>query len=522
MTLRELIADAGFDPSELIWRSATARPAGPDSAEAWPDVRGLAYRSESVAPGTLFFCVPGFTADGHRFAAEAIERGAVALVCERALDVEVPQLVVPGVRAAMPSIAAAFHGHPTRELKVVGVTGTNGKTTTTFLLREILEAAGVQTALLGTVQSVVGGVVEAVERTTPEAIDLQQSFRLMVESGDAACVMEVSSHALELRRADSIDFDCAVFTNLSLEHLDFHETLEAYFEAKRRLFSTPGVPVSVVNVDDEWGRRLAAELAGGETGLVTFAAERDADLRAENVTSGPAGSRFTCLAGGDTVEVSVPLPGLFNVYNALAALGAARSLGVPLETAAAALAGAGRVPGRFEPIDEGQEFSVVVDYAHTPDSLENVLRASRELLGSASNGGRPGRLVCVFGAGGDRDREKRPLMGEAARRLADHVIVTSDNPRSEDPDAIIAAIVEGAERAAGGEAEPSILEVEPDRRTAIARALRTAGAGDLVVIAGKGHEQGQELAGGLKIPFDDRDVARQELHAARESAGRLR
>ena len=214
MTLRELIADAGFDPSELIWRSATARPAGPDAAEAWPDIRGLAYRSESVAPGTLFFCVPGFKVDGHEFAAEAIERGAVALVCERALDVDVPQLVVPGVRAAMPSIAAAFHGHPTRELKVVGVTGTNGKTTTTFLLREILEASGIQTALLGTVQSVVGGEVEAVERTTPEAIDLQQSFRRMVESGDAACVMEVSSHALELRRADSIDFDCAVFTNL--------------------------------------------------------------------------------------------------------------------------------------------------------------------------------------------------------------------------------------------------------------------------------------------------------------------
>jgi UDP-N-acetylmuramoyl-L-alanyl-D-glutamate--2,6-diaminopimelate ligase len=344
----------------------------------------------------------------------------------------------------------------------------------------------------------------------------------MVESGDAACVMEVSSHALELRRADSIDFDCAVFTNLSLDHLDFHDTFEAYFEAKRRLFSTPGVPVSIVNVDDEWGRRLAAELAGGETGLVTFAAERDADLRAENVVSGAAGSRFTCLAGADTVDVSVPLPGIFNVYNALAALGAARSLGVPLEAAAAALAGVGGVPGRFEPVDEGQEFSVVVDYAHTPDSLANVLRASRELLDSASNGTRPGRLLCVFGAGGDRDREKRPLMGEAARKLADHVIVTSDNPRSEDPDAIIAAIVEGAERAAGGESEPSTLEVEPDRRAAIARALSAAGAGDLVVIAGKGHEQGQELAGGVKIPFDDRDVARQELHAVSESAGRSR
>ena len=254
---------------------------------------------------------------------------------------------------------------------------------------------------------------------------------------------------------------------------------------------------------------------------MTFATERDADLRAENVVSGAAGSRFTCMAGADTSRSGPAARALQRLQRA----GRARRrafAGRPLETAAAALAGAGRVPGRFEPVDEGQEFSVVVDYAHTPDSLANVLRASRELLESASNGTRPGRLLCVFGAGGDRDREKRPLMGEAARKLADHVIVTSDNPRSEDPDAIIAAIVEGAERAAGGEPEPSTLEVEPDRRAAIARALSAAGAGDLVMIAGKGHEQGQELAGGVKIPFDDRDVARQELHAASESAGRSR
>ena len=514
MTLRELIADAGLDPS-AVRRTGTAPPGGTGRGESWPDIGDLAYRSESVAPGALFFCVPGFKADGHEFAEDAVARGAAALVCERELEVAVPQVVVPSVRAAMAPIAAAFNGHPTKRLSVVGVTGTNGKTTTCFLVRDVLEAGGIQTALLGTVQSVVGGAVEEVERTTPEAVDLQRSFRRMVESGDEACVMEVSSHALELRRADCIDFDCAVFTNLSQDHLDFHDTLDAYFEAKRRLFAMTNVPVSVVNVDDEWGRKLAAELAGGATGLVTFAVERDADLRARSVVSTAAGSRFDCVAGGETVQVSMPLPGLFNVYNALGALGAARAIGVPLDRAAVSLAGAGAIPGRFEPIEEGQDFTVLVDYAHTPDSLANVLRASRELLDNASNGVRAGRLLCVFGAGGDRDRDKRPQMGNVARSLADHVIVTSDNPRSEDPRAIIDAIVAGAEQA---EPASSLLEVEPDRRAAIARALAAAGHGDVVVIAGKGHEQGQEFEAGRKVPFDDRDVAREELRALSRSS----
>jgi UDP-N-acetylmuramoyl-L-alanyl-D-glutamate--2,6-diaminopimelate ligase len=501
MTLRALLAGAGIEASGLPGADA--------------EVEALAYRSESVTAGALFFCVRGFSVDGHDFAPDAIARGAAALVCERPLGLGVPEVVVPDVRVAMPALAAAFYGDPTRELRVVGVTGTNGKTTTAFLLRHLLERAGIRTGMLGTIWSVIGGRQREVERTTPEAVDLQRIFREMRTAGDEACVMEVSSHALELHRADAIDFDCAVFTNLTQDHLDFHGSLEDYFGAKRRLFvphagTTPRVPV--VNVDDEWGAQLADELSeGGHGELQTFAVEREADMRALHISSSVSGARFTCASGDQATEVTLPLPGLFNVYNALGALAAAEALGVGFADGAASLASAPSVPGRFEPIDEGQRFSVLVDYAHTPDSLENVLIAAREVL--AQTGG--GRLICVFGAGGDRDRDKRPLMGEAARRLADHVVVTSDNPRSEQPEAIIAAIVEGAERAGG----QSALEVEPDRRAAIERALALASDGDLVVIAGKGHEQGQEFEGGRKVPFDDREVAREALRAlARRAA----
>ena len=501
MTLRDLLVDGGID---------LPVPAGDVEIEA------LAYRSQGVTEGALFFCVPGFTTDGHDFAQDAVERGAAALVCERPLDLDVPEVVVPDVRAAMAPLAAAFYAHPTRELRVVGVTGTNGKTTTAFLVRHLLEQAGIQTGLLGTIWSVVGGRQEEVVRTTPEAVDLQRTFREMLDAGDQACVIEVSSHALDLHRADAIEFDCAVFTNLTRDHLDFHGTLEDYFGAKRRLFVPPASApprVPIVNVDDEWGARIAEEL--GEAGhgeLVTFAIERDADVRARDISSSASGARFTCVAGAERADVQLPLPGPFNVCNALGALAAARALGVDFAAAAASLASAPSVPGRFEPVDEGQRFSVLVDYAHTPDSIENVLAAARELLAGG------GRLVCVFGAGGDRDRDKRPLMGEAARRLADHVIVTSDNPRSEDPDAIIAAIVEGAHAAEQAGAR-SKLEVEPDRRAAIELAVALARDGDIVLIAGKGHEQGQEFEHGRKVPFDDREVAREALRAlARRAA----
>jgi UDP-N-acetylmuramoyl-L-alanyl-D-glutamate--2,6-diaminopimelate ligase len=456
------------------------------------DVTGLAYDNRLVAPGTLFFCVPGFTRDGHDYATDAIARGAVALVVERPLDLGVPEIRVGSVRDAMAPAAAAFYGDPTAQLEVVGVTGTNGKTTTAFLVRALLQAGGWQTGLLGTVKSIVGGGERAVQRTTPEAIDLQRTFREMLDAGDRACSIEVSSHALELHRADAVHFAAAIFTNLTQDHLDFHKTMEAYFAAKQRLFAL-APKISAVNVDDRYGARLAAEVQRP----VTFAIDRDARYRATDVETGLAGSRFVVRTADLELEVASPLRGRFNVYNALGALATAIELGVAPEAAAAAIESAGQVPGRFEPVDEGQGFAVLVDYAHTPDSLENVLTAARALA--------DGRLHVVFGCGGDRDRGKRPQMGAIAARLADRVIVTSDNPRSEDPEAIIGEILEGAGEDVAGQV---------DRRAAIADAIAGAHVGDVVVIAGKGHEQGQEFEAGRKIPFDDVTVAREVLRSA--------
>jgi UDP-N-acetylmuramoyl-L-alanyl-D-glutamate--2,6-diaminopimelate ligase len=335
-------------------------------------------------------------------------------------------------------------------------------------------------------------VEEPVERTTPEAFDLQATFRRMLDAGDRACAIEVSSHALELGRAEGIHFACRVFTNLTQDHLDFHETMENYYLAKRRLFESSGPP-SVVNLDDESGRRLADEIDGA----VTYAIDHEADYRARDVRFDPAGSSFTCETPDGPLAIETRLPGLFNVQNSLAAIAAARALGVEPEAIKRGLAEADRVPGRFEPVDEGQEFTVLVDYAHTPEALENVLRAAREITS--------GRLHVVFGAGGDRDRAKRPLMGRAASELADRVIVTSDNPRSENPDAIVDEVLAGT----SGDAEREV-----DRRRAIAIAVESAEAGDVLVIAGKGHEQGQEFEGGRKEPFDDVTVAREALREA--------
>jgi UDP-N-acetylmuramoyl-L-alanyl-D-glutamate--2,6-diaminopimelate ligase len=481
---------------EVISGAPTGAPAG-RAATGGGDIEivDLAYDNRQVMPGTLFFCVPGMTRDGHEFATDAIARGAVALVVERPLNLGVPEVLVNSVRVAMAHAAAKFNGDPSATLKVVGVTGTNGKTTTAFLVRQLLEADGRQTGLLGTVKSVIGGVEHEVVRTTPEAIDLQRDFRDMLAKGDVACAIEVSSHALELRRADAIHFAAAIFTNLTQDHLDFHHTMEDYFAAKRRLFDDSNPHASVVNLDDPYGARLVADL----NQPVTFALDHDqAIYHAHDVEADLAGTRFTVDTPDGSAEITTPLRGRFNVYNALGALAAARALNVPLETAVEALKTADRVPGRFEPVDAGQPFAVLVDYAHTPDSLENVLNAGRELIHA-------GRLHVVFGCGGDRDRSKRPLMGEIASRLADRVIVTSDNPRSEDPDLIIAQILAGA--GAG-------VEHFVDRREAIERAIATAEPGDVVVIAGKGHEQGQEFADGRKVPFDDVTVARELLAGA--------
>jgi UDP-N-acetylmuramoyl-L-alanyl-D-glutamate--2,6-diaminopimelate ligase len=465
------------------------------------DISQLAYDNREVAAGALFFCYPGQTRDGHEFAADAVTRGASALVVERPLGLGVPEVVVADARAAMAPAAARFHGDPTTRLTVAGVTGTNGKTTTAFLLKALLEADGRQTGLLGTVKSVVGGVEREVSRTTPEAIELQRTFAEMLAGGDRACVMEVSSHALALHRADAIRFEAAIFTNLTQDHLDFHDTMEDYFAAKRRLFGPPEPPICVVNVDDPYGARLAGELAHP----VTVALRADADYRATALSTDLTGSSFTVATPEGDLPLRSPLRGEFNVLNVLCALAAARGLGVPTDTCATAIETAGQVPGRFETIDEGQPFAVVVDYAHTPDSLENVLRAARRLTDE--------RLIVVFGCGGDRDRGKRSLMGEIAARLSDVPIVTSDNPRSEDPEAIIEEILAGA--------GPDVAH-EVDRRRAIARAIEQARPGDVVVIAGKGHEQGQEFADGLKLPFDDVTVAHEILRDVPTAAGTSR
>jgi UDP-N-acetylmuramoyl-L-alanyl-D-glutamate--2,6-diaminopimelate ligase len=434
------------------------------------DVRDLAYDARAVTPGSLFFAVPGELADGHDFAAEAVERGAVALVVERVLDLLVPQVVVRDSRAAMATAADVFFGEPTRELEVVGVTGTSGKTTTGHLLFAILGAAGRRPGLLGTVEARVGGERRGVVRTTPEAIDLQRVFREMLDAGDRSCAMEASSHASVLHRLDRVRFAALVFTNLSQDHLDFHGDMESYFEAKRRLFLAEPRPLAVVNVGDPYGRRLGGELRDA----ITFTAADASAL--------------------DGIELK--LRGRFNVENALGALSAARALGIEDEAIKRGLEAVRSVPGRFESVDAGQPFHVIVDYSHKPDALEKVLRAARDLAAGS-------RVIVVVGAGGDRDRGKRPVMGRLASELADVAIVTSDNPRSEDPEAIAAEIVSGAT----GE-----VEVELDRTEAIGRAVGLARPGDVVVIAGKGAEQGQEFAD-RTVPFDDRVAAKEALKA---------
>ncbi len=484
MDLERLIA--ALEPRDIVRRA----PA---------EITDLAYEALSAGEGSIFFCVPGQRADGHDFAAEALERGAAALVVERPLELprDVPQLVVDSARAAMAVAADVFFGHPTGELEISGVTGTNGKTTTCFILYEILAAAGKRPALLGTVESRIGGETRKMARTTPEAIDLQRLFREMLDRGDASCVMEASSHAIELKRLDRVRFSALAFTNLSQDHLDFHGSMESYFATKRSLFLEGEETPAAINVDDPFGRRLAADLrALGQERVLTFGRSTEADLRAETIELRPDGTRIEL--GG--LELRSQLRGQFNAENILAAATLARLLGIGAEAIESGIADMKGAPGRFEPVDRGQSFQVLVDYAHTPDALGHALEAARGLTS--------GRLICVFGCGGDRDRIKRPLMGEIAAALSDLVIVTSDNPRSEDPEAIIAQIMDGI--TGEGRAE---VEIEPNRRTAIARALLSAQDGDTVLIAGKGHERGQEI-GGKILPFDDREVAGELLAGA--------
>jgi UDP-N-acetylmuramoyl-L-alanyl-D-glutamate--2,6-diaminopimelate ligase len=467
-------------PAEVVGQADTA-------------IDDLAYAASAARPGSLFFCVPGQRADGHDFAAEAIANGAVALVVQRALDLPVPQVVVADSRAAMAVAADEFFGRPTEQLAVAGVTGTAGKTTTAFLLYAVLAAAGRRPGLLGTIETRVDGERRPATRTTAEAIDLQQLFREMLDAGDRSCAMEATSHGSALRRLDHMRFAVLVFTNLSRDHLDFHRDMEDYFDAKRRLFLGEPMPPAAVNVGDPYGRRLAAELRERGGPLITYGLVDDAEIRPD--------SRET--AEGmtvDGIELRPRLRGRFNAENVLAAVAAARLLAIDDDAIARGIASLAGVPGRFETVDEGQEFTVIVDYAHKPGALENVLRTAR---GIAS-----GRVICVFGCGGDRDRGKRPIMGSIASELADVVIVTSDNPRSEDPRAIIDGIVAGMD---GSQI------VELDRASAIGEAVELAQAGDVVVIAGKGNERGQEVDG-VVTPFDDVEVAGEALRALKTTA----
>jgi len=457
-------------------------------------VLDLAYDSRRVQPGALFFCVPGLERDGHDFARDAVRRGAVALVVEQPLGLGVPEIRVPDVRSAMPLIAARFHAHPSGSLEVVGVTGTNGKTTTTFMLRAILEAAGRRCGLLGTVKASVAGEETPPALTTPEAIDLQRNLRAMVDAGQDACVMEVSSHGLALRRVDQVLFAAAIFTNLTQDHLDFHETMGAYFGAKRALFvDRPGTPV--VNIDDPHGRSLALQ-----DGSVTFALDRPADFRAVSVQTSLAGSSARVLSPGGEYALTLPLPGRHNVANALGAIAAAAALGICEDVACEALAASPDVPGRFERIDAGQPFAVVVDFAHTPDALAHTLATAREIA--------DGRVICVFGCAGGRDPDTRAPMGAIATELADVVILTMDDPRSESPEALVADIQRGTD---GREL------VIADRASAISHAMELAAEGDVVLIAGRGHERTQTIEGRTRV-LDDATEARRALVQRRRAA----
>jgi UDP-N-acetylmuramoyl-L-alanyl-D-glutamate--2,6-diaminopimelate ligase len=472
----------------MVERAEVVRTVGEVTAVA---VTGVTHDSRAVEQGALFCCIRGERADGHAFAADAVEAGAVAVLAEH--EVHAPgavQVIVADTRRAMGPMAAAFYGDPSRSLSVVGITGTGGKTTTTHLLGSVFEAADRPAGVIGTLTG---------ERTTPEAPELQRLLAAFREEGKQAVVMEVSSHALAFHRVDGTWFEVAVFTNLSRDHLDFHHTMEEYFAAKARLFTPQLAGRAVVNLDDPRGRLLA------DAAVVPTVGYSLAD--ADAVEIGAAESRFRWRGA----ELRVPLGGRFNVSNALAAATAAAELGIDPATIAAGLDAAAPVPGRFELVEAGQPFRVVVDYSHKPDGLVQVLQTAREVAAD------DGRVLVMFGCGGDRDRTKRPHMGAVASELADLVVVTSDNPRSEDPQAIIAEIVAGITDPSAREAEGTLV-VEPDRRTAIAAALDRARPGDVVVLAGKGHETTQTI-GDRVVPFDDREVARRLLEDLRTRTG---
>ena len=467
------------------------------------DVRGVAYDSRQVKPGDVFVALTGLKAAGADFAADAIRRGAVAVVADRPAEspTSVPWVVVTDARAAMADIAAEFYGHPSRSMQVVGITGTNGKTTTAYLLRAVFESAGKKCGLLGTVTYSVGNAELPASRTTPEAPDVQRMFRQMVDAGCEACVMEASSHALALRRVDATVFAAGVFTNLTRDHLDYHGDMESYFAAKKRLFEMlpPGAP-AIINLDDPRGDALRKTVSVP----VSYAINKPADVTPGPLTLTFKGLEFTARTPKGDVQVTSRLVGRPNVSNILAAIAAATALDLPTSAIERGLASLVHVPGRFELVSSGtDDVTVVIDYAHTDDALKNLLDTARPLA--------EGRIITVFGCGGDRDRTKRPLMGAVAARLSDIVVITSDNPRSEDPVRIIEEIKRGLPPASDRSAATFTIV---DRTEAIQFAIQKAEPGDLVLLVGKGHEQ-MQVIGGKELPFDEAAIARDALERRR-------
>ncbi|RED65775.1 UDP-N-acetylmuramoyl-L-alanyl-D-glutamate--2,6-diaminopimelate ligase [Cohnella lupini] len=470
-------------------------------------VQGLEIDSRQVKTGDLFFCLPGHTVDGHDYAPQAVAMGAAALVTTRELPIDVTQIIVPDTRQALAMIADFFYGRPSHKLRPIGITGTNGKTTTTYLIEQIWSDVGVSAGVIGTIETRYGGRSFPMSGTTPDVLELQRIFRSMVEAGTERCVMEVSSHALEQGRVKGCSFRTAVFTNLTQDHLDYHGTMEAYEAAKGLFFSRLGNTYSdnptdhtyaVLNGDDEASARFS-KLTSSE--VLTYGIDNAAHLKASDVIITANGTSFALESFRGNRQVNLRLVGKFNVYNALAALGAALCEGIELDDAIRSLERIEGVPGRVEPVNEGQPYSVIVDYAHTPDSLENVLKTVKELT--------TGKVICVFGCGGDRDKTKRPIMGRIASEIADRLIVTSDNPRTEDPLAILKDIEAGLKEAG---VSPDRYALEPNRRIAIEKAVEMASPGDVVLIAGKGHETYQ-IIGAVTHDFDDRLVAKEAIRS---------
>jgi UDP-N-acetylmuramoyl-L-alanyl-D-glutamate--2,6-diaminopimelate ligase len=459
------------------------------------EISTLCYDSRAVVPGSLFFALPGSREDGSAYILQAAERGALAVIAEKPHSGSpIPVILVPSARLAMADIAAAFYGHPSRALKCVGVTGTNGKTTTSFLVRYIFEHASFRCGLIGTIKYIVAGEELPAPHTTPESPDLQQLLAEIRDAGSRAVAMEISSHALSQHRGRGVEFDTAIFTNLTQDHLDYHGSMEAYYQAKAGLFKALAEQENkraraIINSDDRYGQHLIDSYSK-KVKILTYGRNVHADFRASAIRQEPNGTTFALEARNKSYLVRLPLIGIFNVYNALGAIAAAVTCGVETRKAVEALASAPQVPGRLERVPAKRHFQVFVDYAHTDDALRSVLRTLRELA--------PARIITVCGCGGDRDRSKRPLMAAAAAELSSHVILTSDNPRNEDPERILQEMQAGL---SGNQHEKIV-----NREEAIHRAVELAAPGDIVLIAGKGHEKFQEFAG-IKVPFDDVAVA---------------